>query len=393
MPAVHRLGFRAQRKSFGAFAAILTVSALSSCNSVQNLQSVKDKDYTAPKNVYGYLQPSTFSADKAAEDFKKYMVDGLAECGIRLQFQPGALPSVTPPAGFDSVLGFHELGHETVTQRGGYVGYDQFNDMYRVEVTLTALPARKVVWKSQGDFRTQDNRRDVLVTKAIDSSAAATWSGSLLKEMRADALLGPCLKTDAIAPGEVTSAAAVPGAQPVQPVASAAAAPAPAKPSSYKIDNVVYPTLGDAETAMRANAAKEVAQITPFPAAPRESLLIVAGTDKLNKIATTANAAQMEPILAFIHLVNQVGYDTTADAVRQSNLFKQVTLVRADDVADGDFKGAAYKLWFSSGSWGLARQGGTRQKVDAPTVAEPKFAKLNAFVTSLQQATIAADGK
>lgn len=379
--------------------------ALSSCNRVEHLESVKSQDLSAaPKNIYGYIASSSFSSDKAVDDFKKGMVEGLAQCGIRLQFQPGALPSVSPPAGFTAVLGFRELAHEATTVSRYTATIDKYNDMYRLEIDLIDVATKKTVWKSQGDFRTKDNAKDKSVFHVFDESASAAWSETVLGEMKKDGLLTSCGPNYAIAPGVITSAAPVPGAAPVPvptPVAvsgtaaAAAGAPAagPAKPSSYKVNNVTYASLGEAEAAMRANATKEVSQLAPFSGTPRSSLVIVPIGDKQAKIASTPGQtpAQLEPIMAYMHMVNQVGYDTTVDAVRKSNLFSQVTLARGGDVADDDFKGAAYKIWFSGGSWNLAKQGGAPQKVSAPTIAEPKAANLNGFLTSVRQAADAAD--
>lgn len=394
-----------------AFGALLV---LSSCNRVDNIQSVKSQDYTStPRDIFGYIPLSAFSSDKGIEDFKKNMVNGMAECGVRLQFWPGVLASsehyqpalmtpVTPPAGFAAALVFRELGHETTTLRGGAVGYDNFVDMYRLEITLTDLASKKTVWKSQGDYRTADNGKLHSVFHSLDSSAGAAWSGTVLTSMRNEGLLGACRSADAIAPGPVTIAAASPAAPPMAVASSAAAsassvaptgAAAPAKAPSYKINNVTYASLDEAEAALRANAVKEVAQVAAVPGPPRDTLLIVAIGDKQAKIASTPGqtAAQLEPVLAFMHVVNKVGYDSAAEAVRHSNLFKQVILVNGEDVADADFKGAAYKLWFSSGSWGLAKPAGARQKTVAPMNGEPKAANLNSFVNSLQQAATAAD--
>lgn len=79
--------------------------------------------------------------------------------------------------------------------------------------------------------------------------------------------------------------------------------------------------------------------------------------------------------------------------IRKSGLFKQVTLIRAEDVAENDFQGASYKMWVLSGGWTLAKQGGGREKLaSTPIFGDPKAANFTVFLTNLQHAATTADG-
>lgn len=374
----------------------LVALSLSACGGVRNLQSVKSSDYdTTPKNIVAVLQ----DADPTFPAFKARLTEEMASCGIKLQFAtvlPGQTNINAP--GADAFLLFKELAHETTTRRQNYQVTDQYVSMYRYEVTLTDIATKKTVWKGVGDFRTLENAKSNYLGKLVEASPAMTWSRDLMDQMKKDGLVGNCdsaaAKTAAAdAPVAATPAAATPGG-----TGNGGDIPLPAaapQTMRYNVNGTIYDSLEAAEAAMRTDAAKEVAQINPVSGPHRAALVIVAPTQQQTRngsiVPPNMSATQLDQIWAYMAVVNKVGYDANLDAIRKAGLFDQVTLIRADDVGEDDFRGATYKLSLAQKDWVLTKQGGGKQKVSALPVSNVKVLVLTKMLDNLQAAATTLD--
>lgn len=356
------------------FIAILAVAALSGCGGVRNMQTVKSENYgTAPRNIVAILN----EADPSFPAFKESLAKEMAACGIHLEFvqvAPGQTTINAPWA--QAILQFRQLGHETttVTQYGRPV--DNYTSMYRYELMLTDMTEKKVVWKGQGDFRTAENSHDPL-KRAITESPAYGWTTDIMAQMKKDGLIGTCdpsLLPQATSATTRTDASTIPVSAPVGKL-------------TFQVGGKTYDSLDAAEASMRADAATAVEQIAPSSTPPRSSLLIVVPVLKQGKITQIGglDPSQVEQLMAYSQKVTAVGHDTTADAIRKSNLFHQVTLIREDNVQDSDFRGAGYKLWIAGKEWKLAKQGSNgSQVVTTPPSGQIKVAALKKTLDSIE---------
>lgn len=397
----------AMQKPIGLATVLLSSLALAACGGIRNMQSVKSASYTAgPHNIVGVLQ----DADASFPRFKERLSQEMANCGVRLQFVtvPAGQSHIEMP-GSDAVLFFKLLGKETVTTRTYGVVSNQYVDMYRYEVTLSDMASRQVVWKGQGDFKTNTNSNSISLTAIVDDAPPVAWAADLTAQMKKDGLLSNCDPSRAAslppAPAVTVTPQAPqsPAAQPAQPpVQSGQPSAAPGAPqsgplvsptrTSFQVGSVRYDSLEQAEAAMRANAADEVVKLAPMQASPRVSLLLlVPGIVDFAAHASGSNQEILRHAQAFASMRNRVAFDADADAIRKSGLFGSVTVVPEAGVAETDFQGAAYKLWRAPSGWVLAKLEGGQEKLPALPAGDVKAPALEAMLNSIAAATATLD--
>jgi len=171
-----------------------------------------------------------------------------------------------------------------------------------------------------------------------------------------------------------------------------------------KVEGETYDSLEQAETALRAKTAAEIAKMPAQTDTPYGSLLLVMAAEKPPKLPDNlppgmANPQMLQAIAA-TSMFTRIGYSADADALRQSKLFSEVEFLRADDVAESDFRGAAYKIYaarniadplapaaFVKVTWTLARADGTSVPLATePTAGLPKVEWLRDWVAKVKVA-------
>jgi hypothetical protein len=109
---------------------------------------------------------------------------------------------------------------------------------------------------------------------------------------------------------------------------------------------------------------------------------------------TSANGTvtPMPEIRQFALMNGDVQYDAYVEAIRRSQLFSEVTLLRADDLPEGEFQGNQLKMSLqlskpgSQASWNVAKKGGGKQNF-AHVPGTVTQANLGLLLNRLSQAT------
>lgn len=330
------------------------IAAFLVTGAVRDLQSVKSEDYqTQPKTIAVTEVPFGF-----VPEFRDSLARKLAECGVGLSF--------FPVADADAQLQIRQTGRETETVSRPY---QQYTRLIRYEFTLVESASHKNVWKSQGDFVLDKPKENEADQRKAMASRSDDWADEMVYQMRRDKLIAHCGSSVAIAPPTPPQPQAVP-APPQVASATPQAAPAPdgpVKPMRFNLNGVTYNSLEEAEPQMRGAAAGEVAALALEPGAPHAAVLMVLPPDKTPVAPTVTTGSAPPPadvlqMLKLVGVINRVGTEASIDALRKSNLFTDVQVLRGDDVAAEDFRGQPYKLYLApskpTAHWTLAKQGG-----------------------------------
>lgn len=317
----------------------------------QDLQSSKAPDYTkAPKHILVQIAPGGVPV----EDFRTAFALFLAHCGTSVRFASPVSLADVKSGGFDSVMSITPLREEKTTISTRFYTHTYISNVF--ELTLVDIETGRNVWKAEIGLSGGDNP-----TKAEETHREQKQAARLFKSMMADGLMGSCKPNG-------TLTVSVPDDLTFRPNPAAAASSPPSRSADYTVRGKKYATVEAALDAIRQIVDQKVEKAMPVDRQTYPSVLVIIPTPAQFSSIKIPESANRDDFIRFFVGASDIQYEAYIRAFRKTQLFESVDTARSDEVAADDFRGHAYKLWFTSpgqdisGSWVLASAKGEERR-------------------------------